>query len=294
MGKQKLRFSIDYGCCLWGNDGGISNNSLPISNSLTKELDDLLEEFDTSLDWNYPPDPSPWTKEQFIEFFDRAAMAYQKLQSELGSDYEIINNLENDKAMYMGDRVFAASNSSKINKINLIIDGEINTHNLRVFNISHTEDGEVRGFRLGLNIGGIEYINDRDFSPEGAVRDMQKQLPDNILIACCQTCKHGNYNPLGDYENEIYCLLSYIPREKADVVYIIATATRSCQPPVTGNELLHTSVATGHTSYFREVMSTDQSRLLVPVNELLYYCDNYDRINKNYYTYNDWLYYIKE
>ena len=46
------------------------------------------------LNWEYPPDPSPWSIEQKVDYINRANMLYMKLLSELGSDFEIINEVD--------------------------------------------------------------------------------------------------------------------------------------------------------------------------------------------------------
>lgn len=74
---------------------------------LIDEINSLCDEFDTSLDWEYPPDPSPWTKEEWYDFFKRSKLIYEKLEKELGADYELISELEKDKHMYMDNRIFA-------------------------------------------------------------------------------------------------------------------------------------------------------------------------------------------
>jgi len=103
--KHKLRFFFDYGSgiCIWaGNitterkfgNYPIENYALPITKDLINELNNLVIEYDSSLDWGYPPNPSPWTKEHKIDFSNRANMAYTKLCNELGSSYEVKNEFD--------------------------------------------------------------------------------------------------------------------------------------------------------------------------------------------------------
>lgn len=40
-------------------------------------------------------------------FFKRSKLIYEKLEKELGADYELISELEKDKHMYMDNRIFA-------------------------------------------------------------------------------------------------------------------------------------------------------------------------------------------
>ena len=94
MNKQKLRFFFDYGgYCLWGNNGGLSYTSLSISENLLSEFDALNTEFATSINWDDPTLPSPWTKEDSANFISRANVAYEKLKDELGAEFEITNEV---------------------------------------------------------------------------------------------------------------------------------------------------------------------------------------------------------
>jgi hypothetical protein len=103
MAKYILKYWFEHGgICLWSaNDNArskynypIDNDRLPISNELIDELYALEEEYHSYLNWEYPPDPSPWTAEQKQDFLYRANIAYLKLVSELGSDYEVINQID--------------------------------------------------------------------------------------------------------------------------------------------------------------------------------------------------------
>ena len=95
-----LRFWFEHGgICIWGiNDNAqekygyaIENSELPISKTLIVELNTLESEYATYLDWEYPPNPSPWTEDEKADFLNRANIAYEKLKCELGSDYDVEN-----------------------------------------------------------------------------------------------------------------------------------------------------------------------------------------------------------
>jgi len=103
--KYQLRFFFDYGSgvCIWaGNEHAqkkfesypIESNILPISKTLKNELDCLIVEYDSSLNWDDPSNPSPWTKEQKNDFSSRADIIYVKLENELGSKYELKNEFK--------------------------------------------------------------------------------------------------------------------------------------------------------------------------------------------------------
>lgn len=109
--KKQVLFAFDYcGYCLWSEHQGIKPNQLPISKILEDEINSLCDEFDESLDWNCPQNPSfEWTEQQWINFFDRASITCKKLQNELGSNYEVINYEEIHrfhKDMYINNEMF--------------------------------------------------------------------------------------------------------------------------------------------------------------------------------------------
>jgi len=102
--KYLLKYWIEWGCsdggCVWAanekakaffdtEDSYLSNSELPISLELQDELTALTIEYQSSLDWDYPPDPSPWTKEQAVSFKQRADAAYLRLLTELGDEFEV-------------------------------------------------------------------------------------------------------------------------------------------------------------------------------------------------------------
>jgi len=103
MCKYILQFYFEHGgYCLWeisdnaGKDYGcaLKNDMIPISESLINELDSMNDEYATYLDWDEPQNPPLWTEEHKVDFLNRANIVYEKLKRELGSDYEIINDVE--------------------------------------------------------------------------------------------------------------------------------------------------------------------------------------------------------
>jgi len=159
--------------------------------------------------------------------------------------------------------------SDKI-KNHLLVDGKLQVcEALKAIN-GHDDEFELDIFALSLNIEGIDYLSNRNCdNMEYAIIDLQKQLPDNIQIACCQSCKHGNFCPYGDIENEIFCLFDFNPKDKMDVVEIF-----------------------NYSEYMKS--PEDGGCLRFPKKELLNYCEKYDKIDDdNYYTYNGWNYDVK-
>lgn len=100
--KYKLKYWFEHGgICIWGANTAakdkygyaIETVSLPISSSLIETLNSLEEEYTTYLDWEYPPNPSPWTEEHKQDFIKQATKAYKKLCEELGEAYVVENKV---------------------------------------------------------------------------------------------------------------------------------------------------------------------------------------------------------
>ena len=46
-------------------------------------------QYDTSIDWDYPPDPSPWSEEDREQFQKKSDELLDELRKALGKDFEI-------------------------------------------------------------------------------------------------------------------------------------------------------------------------------------------------------------
>lgn len=94
--KLKLMFEWGGGT-VWGNSTHTSNtfgvgpieDVLPIGNVLKQTLADMTEWHDTALNWDYPPDPSPWPSSEFERFEKVVEDVLSKLRLELGPEYQV-------------------------------------------------------------------------------------------------------------------------------------------------------------------------------------------------------------
>jgi hypothetical protein len=93
-----LRFFFDYGgTCLWAaNDAArerfgypVELSELSIPEELRHELQRAGERFDTSLDWDNPAGPSPWSKEDSEQFTELTDRLLGRLRVALGPNFEI-------------------------------------------------------------------------------------------------------------------------------------------------------------------------------------------------------------
>lgn len=100
--KYKIKFFFDYGSgtCFWSgneraeakfNDYFIEPKELPLSLETIKRVEDLLEWYDQSLNWEYPPDPGPWHQEECDRFNNTVKQLFETVKIELGEEFELCN-----------------------------------------------------------------------------------------------------------------------------------------------------------------------------------------------------------
>ena len=101
MATYKFRyfFSAGSGVCLWSDndaarekfDYPVNFSKLTLSENLQRKALYIMAWYDTSLDWDYPPDPSPWSEEEKTRFNLAAQELYLDLCEKLGSELSIKN-----------------------------------------------------------------------------------------------------------------------------------------------------------------------------------------------------------
>ena len=62
---------------------------LPISQVLRDELESLVARYDTSLNWDYPPDPGPWREAECLQFNEAVRQTLGRLRAELGPTWQV-------------------------------------------------------------------------------------------------------------------------------------------------------------------------------------------------------------
>lgn len=96
---MRYRFSPMFGICLWSSnaeavakfDYGVDSSTLPVPENTWRRMLYLSAWWDTSIDWNYPPDPSPWDDEERRRFNVEAQKMLALLREQLGADFEIVD-----------------------------------------------------------------------------------------------------------------------------------------------------------------------------------------------------------
>lgn len=65
--------------------------SLPLLENTWRFAYHLCSWFDTSIDWSYPPDPSPWNAAERERFNKAVQQFLETLRDQLGPDFEVID-----------------------------------------------------------------------------------------------------------------------------------------------------------------------------------------------------------
>lgn len=91
---KKIKLMADYECCpLWGTTvedfGDINPDTLPISDTLKRELMEWAKWFDGIFNDDDPANSGFESLEDETAFIKQGDNLYERLQIELGSDYEI-------------------------------------------------------------------------------------------------------------------------------------------------------------------------------------------------------------
>ena len=93
---------------------------------------------------------------------------------------------------------------------------------LHVWQNDEVEDSPNR--RICATINGLEYSSENTETMEKAVLDLVQKLPKNYKIKTCQSCRHGNFCPIGDCDNEIFCVKDFEPKQKSDLFFVTEDA----------------------------------------------------------------------
>lgn len=73
---------------------------------------------------------------------------------------------------------------------------------------------------VGCPFEGKEYWgHGSDYLWIDAFADLQRQLPEGILLKCCLTCRHGNLCPAGNDKNEVFCTKDVLITQKSDLYF---------------------------------------------------------------------------
>lgn len=97
MLRIRFRFSPGSGIALWAGNpaarerfgNSINAADLPLSQSTWRYVHYLCAWYDTSVDWSYPPNPSPWSPEETARFQAAVERFLPVLRAELGPSFVV-------------------------------------------------------------------------------------------------------------------------------------------------------------------------------------------------------------
>lgn len=92
-----------------------------------------------------------------------------------------------------------------------------------------------------------------------AIADLQNQLPDNVILKCCVACKHGSLCPVGNDQNEVFCVNDITPKDKSDLFFY----------------------------------TEDENERRKRSREYFSQCERFEPQEEDGFTYNDFCYYLK-
>ena len=114
---------------------------------------------------------------------------------------------------------------------------------------------------VGCTFEGKKYWgHGSDYLWIDAFADLQRQLPDGVLLKCCLTCRHGNLCPVGNKKNEVFCTKDVLITQKSDLFFYTEDDRE------------------------REKRSRQYCGL----------CDDYQLQTDDFYTYNDYLDFLEK
>lgn len=103
VAKYYLRFFFDMGGCLWpGDDEALrdfdfgpydchSPCPLELSKATVERCQSMAGWYDTSINWDYPPDPGPWRQAECERFNAAVQDLLTKIRGELGQRFIVLN-----------------------------------------------------------------------------------------------------------------------------------------------------------------------------------------------------------
>ena len=115
---------------------------------------------------------------------------------------------------------------------------------------------------------GIQYQDQviwghgKDYYWVDAFADLQKKLPDGVILKCCLTCRHGNMSPFGNKPGEVFCTKDLTVSSKEYLCNLFGTEGRD--------------------------VIENRSRSYADT------CENYKHQSSDFYTYSDYLYELSQ
>ena len=122
------------------------------------------------------------------------------------------------------------------------------------------DDGEDKLSKITVIYNGTEYRSyGKEYALEDTFANLQRELPSDVKLACCMTCKHGNMCPFGNAKTDIFCMKDIVVKNKTELCDVFGKENDTYNK--------HSVASFG-------------------------YCNNFVYQSDDYYTYNSFLYHL--
>ena len=108
--------------------------------------------------------------------------------------------------------------------VNYLINDTLSTIPTKVL-YEQTVDDELKTIQYEVYIDNQLLISKASSVTELGIKNLQRELPNKIRIASCQTCRFGNFNPYGDHDNEVFCMRDFEFNNKNELCAIFSSST---------------------------------------------------------------------
>ncbi len=121
------------------------------------------------------------------------------------------------------------------------------------------EDDENIRVTLTAMVQGVLHSYESN-TTEATLLSLAKNLPEGWKIKACISCRHGHFCPVGNYDNELFCVTDFEPKEIRDLWHV----------------------------------TEEESERKKRSRTLFDFCEKYKEQSKEYFTYNDYYYEMKK
>ncbi len=145
--------------------------------------------------------------------------------------------------MIINEKIYSLTVETPNGIINIPITHKVvdeNNYNMRVTINTHLQNKEI--------------TLDAETTSEVLIK-LAKTLPDNWNIKSCFSCKYGHFCPVGNANNELFCITDFEPKSKPDLWHI----------------------------------TEDKKEREKRSRNLFHLCDMHSYQSENYFTYSDWF-----
>lgn len=93
---------------------------------------------------------------------------------------------------------------------------------LKVFHAVENQDEKDMSVTISATVQDERIVLQSD-TTEDALIQLAGRLPAGWSIKSCLSCRYGHFCPAGDYDNELFCVTEFDPKEPRDLWHVTET-----------------------------------------------------------------------